>query len=537
MMGLRKLLTAFIFFLLLAAGRTLGREGPLANEDLRGLYARSIEQVLRLDESEIDLATAVLIISEQWNDNVYGRRYVSKLDDMAYEIRRRLITKKRRPKYYAVEVINKYLFDEMGFDSIAEASNPDDLFLHSVIDSKRGYCLSLSMLYLALGERLGVPLYGVVVPGHFFVRYDDGHTRFNIETTSRGGTADDDHYINKFNVPDADRGTIYLNSLNKKQSLGCFFNNLGNSYFDVGNLDSALVALKRATEINPSLAESRTNLGNVYLKLGQIDDAIYQYQKSLDINPHDAKTYNNLGNAYTKNRLHNDAIGCYEKALELDDDFVDVYINLSAAYSQIKMHGKALALLRDAIALEPRNNTLHSQIGNIYAETERFDKAIEYFKRALKIGPATAEIHYGLAICYNRLDRADDEIKEYKKALAIDPYMTAALVNLGNVYFNRKDYNEALELYQKAVRLEPENHNSHYNLAAAYFNKGNYTLAAQEYSRVVEIEPKTADAHKGLGYSLYNLKEYEKAWRYLRIAQELGAEIDHDLLDAIEAEL
>ena len=125
--------------------------------------------------------------------------------------------------YRAVGVINEYLFDELGFKSIQQASDPNDLFLHSVLDRKQGYCLSLSILYLSLGERLGLPLYGVVVPSHFFVRYDDGRIRFNIETTGKGGNASDEHYIKKFKVPQGDHDSIYMLNLNKMQTLGCFF--------------------------------------------------------------------------------------------------------------------------------------------------------------------------------------------------------------------------------------------------------------------------------------------------------------------------
>ena len=67
----------------------------------------------------------------------------------------------------AIPVINDYLFNELSFKTIDKATDPYDLFLHSVMDRRQGYCLSLSVLYLSIGERLGLPLYGVVVPGHF----------------------------------------------------------------------------------------------------------------------------------------------------------------------------------------------------------------------------------------------------------------------------------------------------------------------------------------------------------------------------------
>ncbi len=143
-----------ICFLVFWPQVSLGRDAPLANEDKPGLYARSIEQVLRLSEDEVDLATAALIISEQWSDMVEGRRYLSTLDDMALEIRDRLSRQKLRTNFRAIPVINKYLFDELGFQSISEANDPNDLFLHSVLDKKQGYCLSLSILYLSLPNGL-----------------------------------------------------------------------------------------------------------------------------------------------------------------------------------------------------------------------------------------------------------------------------------------------------------------------------------------------------------------------------------------------
>ncbi|MHC4361291.1 MAG: transglutaminase family protein, partial [Planctomycetota bacterium] len=198
---------------LLAAPACPGREEPLANEGKSGLYARSIEQVLRLRDEEVDLATAALIVSENWSDLVYGRRH-----EMAYEIRDLLKAKRTGSDHRAIAVLNEYLFEAEGYKSVAEVSDPNDLFLHTVLDKKRGYCLSLSILYLSLAERLGLPLYGVVVPGHFLVRYDDGRVSFNIETTSKGGTAPDEHYIKKFNVPQGSRDNIYMKNLSKMET-------------------------------------------------------------------------------------------------------------------------------------------------------------------------------------------------------------------------------------------------------------------------------------------------------------------------------
>jgi len=549
---MRKILLVIVCVLFFMTVVSFGQDEPLANEDKEGLYARSIEQVLRLEDEEVDLATAVLIVSEQWSDVVAGRRYLTDLDDMAFEIRSRLKGKGLQANYKAVAVINEYLFDELGFESIPDANDPNDLFLHSVMDRKRGYCLSLSILYLSLGERLGLPLYGVVVPGHFFVRYDDGVVRFNIETTSKGGYADDEHYINKFKVPplgDAllrlgtpsggrkDDNSIYMANLSKIQTLGCFFNNLGNSYNEIGDAEQALLALERAVEINSSLAESRVNLGNIYLNKDRIEDAIYEYEAALEISPSNAKAHNNLGNAYTKRGWFNDAISQYMQSIELDPNFTEAYKSLANVYCKRGMFGQAQSALKQAIISEPENANCYSQLGDVYNQMGKYEEAIFQYKRALKIKGDFAGAHYGLALCYNKLGLVDDEIRAYQKALAIEPDMLAALANLGNAYFEKQNYDAAIEEYRKAIQIKPNDGSIRYNLGAAYSNKGDYEQAVAEYRKAVEIEPEMGDAYNGLAFAFYKLGRYDLAWHHIKVAEKLGVEISKELLAAIEDEL
>jgi tetratricopeptide (TPR) repeat protein len=509
----------------------------LANENRPGLYARSIEQVLRLRESEVDLATAALIVSENWSDMVNGRGYITTLDNMAMEIRERLDKKGIETDYRVIPEINKYLFDELGFQALSEANDPNSLFLHTVLDERRGYCLSLSVLYLSLAERLGLPMYGVVVPGHFFVRYDDGSMQFNIETTGNGGTATDEQYIEKFNVPKASRDSIYLKNLNKIQTLGCFFNNLGNSYDKIGDIDSALKAYKKAVDINPSLSESRVNVGNIYLKQGEINKAIREYQKALRINANDATTHNNLGNAYTEQGRLGFAVSSYQRAINLDPEFIDSYKGLAIAYNKQERYTAAITTLKRAIAIAPKDANCYSQMGQSYKNMDSFNKAISYFNKALDIEPGLIEAYYGLAACYDKKNMVDDEILAYRNILSIQPHAYAALVNLGNIYFGLERYKEAIIQYKQAVDIEPGEATLYYNLGAAYSNRKDYKNSVTQYLRAISIDPSIGDAHFGLAFGFYNLKNYESAWKHIKIAQKLGVKVSDDQLDAIKSRL
>ena len=533
-MNVKKMLLTATLVLILGVATTDGwGVEPLANQGKDGLYVRSMQQVLRLSDDQMDMATAALIASEEWSDVVQGLRYLETLDKMAYEIRDLLKAKNIKNDYHAVPVINEYLFVDQGFSSVKEAADPNDLFLHSVLDKKNGYCLSLSVLYLSIGERLGIPLYGVVVPGHFFVRYDDGRTRFNIETTGGGNAASDEYYISKFKVPEGDK-TIYMKNLGKMQSLGCLFNNLGNAYSGIGDYDKAMEILETAVTINPSLAESRMNLGNIYLKKGRYNDATDQYQGAIEINPNDAKAHLNLGNAYFDRGRTADAIAEYKTAMGLDDNLVETYKSIALVYAKQRQFLLALTELTRASRIQPGDATIYCQLGDVYTQMGEYEKAMELYGRALKLKPNLAQAHYGQAMCCGRQGMVDKEIAGYKKALEIDPRMVGALVNLGNVYVTRGDYDAAIEQYSKAIMIKSDDAMIYYNFGTAFAKKGDFKQAAEQYEKAVSLDTNMGDAHNGLAYCYYRLSKFEPALKHIKTAQELGVKVDPKLVAAIE---
>ncbi len=509
----------------------------LANARSPGLQARSVEGVLDLRPEEVDLATAALIISERWSQTVYGLRCHSELDAMATEIQDRLRAKRLKADYRAIPVINEYLFDELGFEAVSEADDPNDLFLHTVLAKRKGYCLSLSVLYLSIGERLGLPVHGVVVPGHFFARYDDKRIRFNIETVAGGASPTDAHYVQKYKVPKGDRYSIYMKNLDKIQTLGCFFNNLGIVYSEIGNDDSSLETLLLAVEINPVLSESRSSLGNAYLRKGHINEAVYQYEKALEINPNDPKTHNNLGNAYTERGWTNYAVSQYLAAIQLDPKLADAHKNLARAYVSQKRYSQAISQLKNLLAVAPDDADCYSQIGYVYQHMDKCAQAVTYYTKALGMNPDLIAASCGLAACYNTLGQVEDEIKTYEGILARDPEMLLALVNLGNAYFQQEKYDQALAYYLRAAEVQPDDASILYNIGAAYFNRRMYQQANTAYEEAIAIDPKLADAHYGLAVGLYNLGQFEKAWKHVNIAKELGAKVTQQQLDAIKSRL
>lgn len=532
-----------------------------------GLYVNSVEKALQLSEDDIDLATAVLLVGKRWDTSISIESYRGRIDEMTLTVLDRL--NGRSPlsdSRITVEIINKLLFEELGFSPVDNADDPQDLFLHSVLDSKKGYCLSLSILYLSVAERLGLPICGVVVPGHFFVRYTDKGRSFNIETTQKGASSPDEYYIKEFKVPQDKEQAVYLRNLDKKETIGCFFNNLANVYLGLDNIDNAYYYQQKAVDLNPMLAEARTNLGNVFLKKDMVNAAIQQYQAALKINSADAKTHHNLANAYRKNELLDDAIEQYNTALKLDPNFIEIYKGLAQAYHSKDLADKAVSVLKKAVDVNSHDTDIYTILAGIYQDRQNYEQAISNYRLALVIKndsipaayglayayfqsqmyydaieqfravlfhePGNAKAHFGLGLTYNKLGWTEDELASYQNAVKAEPNMAPAWQNLAQVYMSRKQYALAVQMYQQVIKLSPSA-DVFYNLAVAYSVQKQYSEAEKYYSKAVEMQPNYPAAHNNFAITLYMLGQYEQALKHAQIAKKQGFNVSVDLLEQL----
>ena len=63
-----------------------------------------------------------------------------------------------------------YLFETLGFaGNTRDYGDPENSFLDSVLERRVGIPISLAVLMMEVGRRIGVPVHGVGMPGHFLV--------------------------------------------------------------------------------------------------------------------------------------------------------------------------------------------------------------------------------------------------------------------------------------------------------------------------------------------------------------------------------
>ncbi len=73
-----------------------------------------------------------------------------------------------------IKVLNHIIFNLHEFKGDRDDyHNPKNSFLNRVLDSKKGSPLSIGILYAVIAQGLDIPLYGVNLPHHFILAYED----------------------------------------------------------------------------------------------------------------------------------------------------------------------------------------------------------------------------------------------------------------------------------------------------------------------------------------------------------------------------
>jgi hypothetical protein len=158
--------------------------------------------------------------------------------------------------WYVDEVLDiHYREDQRGLKSVAY-TDPNDLFLNGVMDSRRGTCANMAALHVALGWRLGWPVSLACAGWHLICRYDDGRRTHNIEATNngRGGfhSHPDEYYRQRYLIPEAAvQCGSDLTALRPRQLLGLFAGMRARHWEDIGRLDEAAGDYRQACTLFP----------------------------------------------------------------------------------------------------------------------------------------------------------------------------------------------------------------------------------------------------------------------------------------------
>jgi regulator of sirC expression with transglutaminase-like and TPR domain len=347
---------------------------------------------LALPIEEIDLARGLFLTQLGGQELKKIRTYEVLIDLMALQIRARL------PDFASPQIkiraMNDFIFSEMGFrfppHSIYAADIDLYTFLPSVLDSRRGVCLGVSILYICLAQRLDLPLEMITPPGHIYVRYRDKDKEINIETTARGIHMNSEEYLSI--------DTRALQQRNIKEVIGLAHFNQASVHWQQEKYEDALVSYEKAKKYLPDDKLLIELMGYNYLFLGKIEEGTNLLKQVEGYIPPYAVNSENVAVDFLKGAVDVEGLksifmkvdetresiiekrNSLQKTLDRCPKFRDGWFCLAVAWLQLHRYGEALKALEQHHQLESNDPTGEYYLSMLYAERFDFNKSWKHFK-------------------------------------------------------------------------------------------------------------------------------------------------------------
>ena len=227
-----------------------------------------------MPSDQIELDRSALLIASIFDTKLDVDQELTNLDSMAKVAKRRVSSPDNH--LTAVNNLSEYLFDELGFSGNTKVYyDLKNSLLHEVLSSRRGIPITLSLIYIEIGRRLGIPLTGIGMPGHFLVGHRDVPGLFidpfnkgillnEAECTERMMQVTDGMYWDpKHLLPISQKGFISRIVRNIKMSL-----------ISTQDYSGALKMIDWLIQVDPEIGHERLDRGLVNYHLERYSEAL-----------------------------------------------------------------------------------------------------------------------------------------------------------------------------------------------------------------------------------------------------------------------
>ena len=248
-----------------------------------------LRQIVSGPDEDISLAEAALLIAGHGYPELNVAAYLSRIEELAYMLRLRIDEDDSIPE--RISALNQFLFGELGF-----AANSDDYydprnsFLNEVLERRTGIPITLSVIYIELGRKVGLPLQGVSFPGHFLVKCAVPEGAVVLDPYSGGislGLPDLQKRLREVQGGEVSRAIVaeLLVSATNKEIIVRLLRNLKAIYLREHKLDKALPIMNWIIATMPEQTPELRDRGMIYQELECPRAALTDFETYLQLSP------------------------------------------------------------------------------------------------------------------------------------------------------------------------------------------------------------------------------------------------------------
>jgi len=237
-----------------------------------------------------------------------------------------------------------------------------------------------------------------------------------------------------------------------------------------GDLDAAEERLRRAIELDSSVAPAHLYLGRLRLDRGEAEAAV---DSLVQAKRHDARSVLAracLGRAYQElGRLREAELNLRE-AIVRDPDAVAPVLDLTSLLVEGERYREALDVVQSTVDRNPDHGRLQILLGLARYGVGEASGALDALQRGLELEPDDARAQALLGILHHERNRISDARACYEKAIELEPRSAQAHLNLGLIALDEQRYAEAAEAFERAVASGSEETFAFLALGFLYMN-------------------------------------------------------------------
>ena len=137
-------------------------------------------------------------------------------------------------------VMNQYLFSDQGYRGAQRyESDPENCYLNRILERRTGNPIGLCAVYLFLCRRLGLPVAGIGLPGHFVCRFQSATLELYIDCFNQGRFLTKGDCIRHLHATNHGLHEGYLAPVSTRRILMRMCANLQQTYLQTDNLEEA----------------------------------------------------------------------------------------------------------------------------------------------------------------------------------------------------------------------------------------------------------------------------------------------------------
>ncbi len=306
---------------------------------------QEINEYLTRPDWEIDIAKAALLITKKVNPDIDVDACLAQYDKLAGELYWHVPITDFPVEIY--QSISRFILWEKHFP--VQRKDPDNSFEKiglRDLENEEGNCFPLTILYMALGQRLGYQTQMSLSPRHAMVRCMDTDDTLFVEATASHLIYPGTSFVR------AEYPHQFFQNLDNRRTAAAVFNQYGIKYSNQKDLLKAREFWEQANTIDPGLVIALTNTASAQLDAGEIEEALETCEKALEVAPGNADVLYIMGRANWMRNKFTLAVDALRQSVDSDPEKAHAFYLLGMSLTMQDKKEEAETAFQKSLSLK-----------------------------------------------------------------------------------------------------------------------------------------------------------------------------------------